>query len=174
MKKLSEDMYRALEEIPGMDVGAIRRAARVNQVRQMWAQLVEKPILDHTNGVYVFDEKGRRQMHVYMDESIYAAELNNRRELLKLQCRERFGEAIDDFHIHISRGKYKRIHPFRDAKNGDDEPQSSVALSAEERERVEQSVAGIADERLKNHFKQAMIRDLEWKKGQTPHRDEKN
>ena len=57
MKKFGETVNAALDKIPGMDAGAIRKAARVKQERDMWAELVEPAILTHTNGVYVFKDK---------------------------------------------------------------------------------------------------------------------
>lgn len=169
MKKFSDTVYSALEKIPGMDAGAIRKAARVKQVRDMWAQLVEPAILAHTNGVYVFTKDGKRQMHVYVDESIYAAELNNRRELLKLMCAEQFGEHIDEFAIHISRGQRKLEHPYAQTKKPEIDARPAVPLSQAELQSVEDSVSKIPDSRLREHFKEAMIRDLEWKKGNSPY-----
>lgn len=168
MKKLSETINYALDKIPGMDAGAIRKAARVRQVRDMWGQLVEPAILAHTNGVYVFTKDGRREMHVYVDESIYAAELNNRRELLKLMCAEQFNEHIDDFSIHISRGARKNEHPYAQAKKREIDARPAVPLSQAELQSIEDSVSKIPDSRLREHFKEAMIRDLEWKKGNPP------
>lgn len=112
MDRLSSNITDSLSAIPGIDADQIRKAQRIGEVRALWESLVEDIFLRHTNGVYIFDEDGKRQMHVYMDESIYAAELNARRELIKLECREKFGEVIDEFHIHISRGKRKTEHPF--------------------------------------------------------------
>ena len=102
MKLNGRQVTAQLTHIPGFDGDKIRRALRIREVRDIWSQLVEQPILNHTNAVYIFTKDNRREMHVYVDESIYAAELNNRRELIKLACREQYGEVLDDFQIHIS------------------------------------------------------------------------
>lgn len=158
-----------LSNIPEFDEGEIRKAQRIAQVRDMWKDLVEPIILQHTNNVYVFTKDGRREMHVYVDESIYAAELNNRRELLKWQCRERFGEEIDLFDIHISHGRSKQNHPYAedaDVQRAAKAAAPVVPLTEEERQRVEEACASIPDPVLKEKFKKAMISDLEWKKSE--------
>lgn len=165
MPKLSGYMEKALARIPGIDLGELRKAQRVGNVRKMWVGLVDQIFLDHTNNVFVFKKDGRVEMHVYVDESIYAAELNNRRELIKWRCLEEYGEAIDDFHIHISRGKYKNHHPFRKREDNDPDQREPIPLDSKEMETVDEACGKITDQRLRECFKKAMISDLEWKKG---------
>ena len=143
----------------------IRKAIRAGEVRRIWEELVEDYILEHTNGVYILNEDDKRIMKVYVDESIYASELNNRRELIQLLCNERFGEVIDEFQIFISYGNMKKVYPFK--KEGEEEADKlpAVPLSAQEKEEVEQYSSVIKNERLREKFKKAMTADLEWKKG---------
>jgi len=164
MAHLSNYFEKSFSSIPGVDLGELRKARRVEQVRNMWAGLVSQVFLDHTNNVFVFKKDDRTEMHVYVDESIYAAELNNRRELIKLECREKYGEAIDDFYIHISRGKYKENHPFKNWQSENSGIKPIVPLSEKELADVETACEKIPDERLRASFKKAMISDLEWKK----------
>lgn len=180
MKLNGRQVTAQLTHIPGFDGDKIRRALRIREVRDIWSQLVEQPILNHTNAVYIFTNDNRREMHVYVDESIYAAELNNRRELIKLACREQYGEVLDDFQIHISRGMRKKEYPYQEktsthtlsSQQEQENPylsgqQKSFHLSDEEKNRITDQVSAIPDERLKRHFIQAMIRDLECKKSQS-------
>ena len=183
MKLNGRQVTAQLTRIPGFDGDKIRRALRIREVRDIWSYLVEQPILNHTNAVYIFTKDNRREMHVYVDESIYAAELNNRRELIKLACREQYGEVLDDFQIHISRGMRKKEYPYREqqektsthtlsSQQEEENPylsgqQKSFHLSDEEKNRITDQVSAIPDERLKRHFIQAMIRDLECKKSQS-------
>ncbi len=164
MKNLADNINAALSEVEGFDSGEIRKAQRKYEVRMIWKELVEEDILQHTNAVYILTEKGRKQMHVYMDDSLYATELNNRRELISLKCRTDFGEQIDDFIIHISRGKRKMEHPFIKARETVDS-KPPLALSVDEKRAVEEACSHIDDEQLRLKFKKAMISDLEWKKG---------
>lgn len=183
MKLNGRQVTAQLTHIPGFDGDKIRRALRIREVRDIWSQLVEQQILNHTNAVYIFTNDNRREMHVYVDESIYAAELNNRRELIKLACREQYGEVLDDFQIHISRGMRKKEYPYQEhqektsthtlsSQQEQENPylsgqQKSFHLSDEEKNRITDQVSAIPDERLKRHFIQAMIRDLECKKSQS-------
>lgn len=164
MSHFSRYFEKSLSNVPGIDVSELRKARRVRQVRELWAHLVEQPFLDHTNNVFVFKKNGRVEMHVYMDESIYAAELNNRRELIKLECREKYGEMVDDFYIHISRGHYKNNHPFKDMSENERKTIPIQHLDESEMAEVEAACAKIDDERLRDSFRKAMVSDLEWKK----------
>ena len=48
---------------------------------------------------------------MYVEDSLIAAEVDARREMIKLKFLELFGEEIDEFRIRVSRGKYKLSHP---------------------------------------------------------------
>ena len=161
-ERFSGSFSRALDLIPETDRMQIKKHRRIQKVRQMWACLVPQVLLDHTNSVFVFDKNGRKQMHVYVDEGIFAAELNNQRELIKLQCAQNFGEIIDDFYIHVSKGKYKDLHPYRQPS----QENTFVPLDDCEISYVEQVSADISDHRLRESFKKAMISDLERKKSE--------
>ena len=165
MDHLSGYLDKSLSSIPGIDMHEIRKVQRVEQIRNMWSELVDQVFLDHTNNVFVFRNDGNTEMHVYVDESIYAAELNNQRELIKWRCQQEYGEVIDSFHIHISRGKYKDNHPF--ARREEEKPDQNppVPLDEDEMSRVEEACSGIEDKRLRECFREAMISDMEWKKG---------
>ena len=165
MKKLNSCIDQGLSGIPGVDMSALRRAQRAETVRSMWSSLVDPVFLEHTNNVFVFEKDGMVEMHVYVDESIYAAELNNQRELIKWRCRQEFGEAIDAFHIHISRGKYKGNHPFTQTQPLKPDSNDPIPLDSEELEKVNEACENIPEGPLRESFRKAMISDLEWKKG---------
>lgn len=164
MKKLSRHIGQSFitDEEQALQ---IRKAIRAGEVRHIWEELVEDYILDHTNGVYILNEDDKCIMKVYVDESIYASELNNRRELIQLLCNERFGEVIDEFQIYISYGTMKKVYPFRKSAENEPDKLPAVPLTDEEKAAVEQSSSVIQNERLREKFKEAMIADLEWKKG---------
>ena len=163
MEKFSASLIESLGD-SNLDMSQIRKAAAFAWVKNLWRALVEEDIANHTNRVYLTEEDGIRKLQVYVDDSIYASELNARRELIRLQCAQEFGHVIDVFDIHISRGKWKGEHPF--AKT---EPQSPAPepqpLSSEELKTVEETCQNIEDPALRDKFKEAMIADLEWMKG---------
>ena len=165
MQRFSNCVNRSLSEIPGVDLSALRRAQRAEDIRSMWASLVDPVFLEHTNNVFVFEKDGIVEMHVYVDESIYAAELNNQRELINWRCRQEYGEVIDAFHIHISRGKFKGLHPFAKEEPETIDGNDPVPLSAKEMQTVDKACENIPAGPLRDSFRKAMISDLEWKKG---------
>lgn len=152
-----------------------RKAARANKVKQMWRDVAGQPFLDHTNAVYIIREHDEKVLIVYVDDSIFAAELNARRELIKLKFLQRHNEDIAEFRILISRGAYKKRYPFR----AQDDllpavPQGRrVPLSDERIAELEQQCAAIEDEHLREALLKAMISDLEWKLGSEEQNTEK-
>lgn len=166
MARISSFFDDSVSRIPSIDLNQIRKARRVEAVRNMWRGLVSPIFLEHTNSVFVFDKDGRREMHVYVDDSLFAAELNAQREIIKWRCLEEYGEAIDDFFIHVSRGSYKDIHPFSAVGDAENAPKPLAPLSASDEAMVEGACSPIEDEKLKKAFKDAMISDLTWKKSE--------
>ena len=119
--------------------------------------------LAHTNNVIIKD----RKLVVYVDDSLFAAELNAQRELIKLRLLELFGEEIDDFQIRTSQWKkFRDLHPYLDEKPTQPDVKShSVPLDASEKSYVSDVSSRIEDERLRKAFEKAMTADLSSKKG---------
>lgn len=166
MKSFAAALQNSLRSTAGSSELAAK-AARANKVKQMWREAVDPVFLDHTNSVYIIREGDEKTLIVYVDDSIFAAELNARRELIKLKFFQRFNEKIDEFKILISRGRYKQNYPFRN-QDGDPfyiEPAQRVPLSEGRRAEIEDQCACIPDERLRKSLMKAMISDLEWKSG---------
>lgn len=171
------------------------RGAQVRSMwRELMVSNKDEAILHHTNAVFIYnpdqqiDPQSGRRLHgprrglddtkdadatgrgkrlvVYVDDSIVAAELNARRELIKMQFLGHFGEEIDEFKICLSRGRYRANHPFaEEAPASYEDPAPSVALSQEERVHVHEQVQQVEDEKLRELLEQTMVVDLEWKKG---------
>ncbi len=147
------------------------KAARANKVRQMYCAVIEiccrpnaQAFLEHTNSVYIIQDQGRRILIVYVDDSIFAAELNARREMIKLKILEHFDEEIDEFRILISRGAYKDNHPFK--KPEIDRYSSKLprtSLSQEKCAAIEERAQSIKDTRVRKALVKAMISGLECK-----------
>jgi hypothetical protein len=189
LAKLRSIAFDVIQAMGGSAEDAAR-SARAAEVQRMWESIMraggDDYILEHTNNVFILDSRDVRtprrgmddrkdagatgvgkQLLAYVDESIVAAELNARRELVKLQFFEQFGEEIDEFKIFISRGQYKSHHPFVHDEDTPSyiEPATPVPLTAEEQASVREQLAGIEDPRLRRAVERAMVADLEWKKG---------
>lgn len=148
---------------------------RIQRIHDQFSQVVDPFILEHTNSVYLLRHKdvlGDSQPNkdankeqsdtqvfdlvVYVDNSLVAAELNARRELIRLKYREQFKISIDVFGIRISRGSYKGKYPF---KNQDTTPQANTQvreLSDEETAHINELVEDISDKRIKESFIKAI------------------
>ncbi|MED9873044.1 MAG: hypothetical protein U0K14_03920 [Eggerthellaceae bacterium] len=148
---------------------------RIQRIHDQFSQVVDPFILEHTNSVYLLRHKdvlGDSQPNkdankeqsdtqvfdlvVYVDNSLVAAELNARRELIRLKYREQFRISIDVFEIRISRGSYKGKYPFRNqdaVSQIDTQPRD---LSDEENERINELVEDISDKRIKESFIKAI------------------
>lgn len=173
MRKVGADITYLVASLVGDDEQA-RINLRANQVRERYKRALETVYRDqaplflaHTNNVYIMEKDGVRTLIVYVDESIYAAELNAQRELIRLHLLEMFGEDVEAFEIHISRGKYKNNHPYlTETSRKTDEKAPSIPLNADEKAYVSDTVARIDDQHLREALQKAMTADLEWKKGE--------
>ena len=112
MKSFSSVLQNSLRSTAASSELAAK-AARANKVKQMWREAVVPVFLDHTNAVYIVREGDEKTLIVYVDDSMFAAELNARRELIKLKFLQKFNEEIEEFKILISRGRYKQNYPIR-------------------------------------------------------------
>lgn len=93
---------------------------------------------------------------VYVDNSLVAAELNARRELIRLKYREQFRVVIDVFEIRISRGSYKDKYPFKNIVE-ESAPKASIReLTKEEMQHIDELVSDIPKGTLKESFKKAI------------------
>ncbi|WP_350454582.1 DciA family protein [Slackia heliotrinireducens] len=165
LQPFSQTMGTTMRDLIGSSEAA-RKAARAAQVKEMWRGLVEPVFLEHTNAVYIIQEENEKVLVVYVDSSIFAAELNARRELIKMELAGKYHEVVDEFRIIISRGPYKNNHPFIEEKpelpTADVEP---VPLDEAQIEAIEKQASVIENARLRQALIKAMISDLELKNG---------
>lgn len=116
--------------------------------------------------------RGKRQacpgeLIVYVEDSLIAAEIDARREMIKLKFLELFGEEIDTFRIRVSRGKYKMNHPYREEGKSDAEKKTPrEPLSEQRMAQINEELLAVPNERVREALKRAMISDLEAKKAE--------
>ena len=183
MRKIGNDIGRAIVEMGG-DSDEARINMRVRQVLERYRQAIESVYpgetaslhLAHTNKVIITNTDDVRTLIVYVDDSLFAAELNAQRELIRLKLLELFGEDVADFQIKTSRWKkYREIHPYTDIDFEDsDRKTPSVPLNDDEKEFVSRTVGVVQDIRIQKSLEKAMTADLEWKKGEKVESERKN
>ena len=167
MKKLGANIEALIADLAG-DSEQARINLRAHQVRDRYRAALESVypataciFLDHTNNVYITKLEGVPTLIVYVDESIYAAELSAQRELIKLRLLELFGENVEEFRIYVSRARYKQNYPYRDqGARTDDEPPSLPALDDHDQSSIEELASKIDDEEVRNSFEKAMTADI--------------
>ena len=170
MTSLSSAIRQTLH-VAAQDDMLASKAARACKVKQMWQVVIEicchphaQVFLNHTNSVYIIRENDLKVLIAYMDESIFAAEINARREMIKLKLLERFGEDIDDFRILISRGAYKKKHLYSTADYGSfSVTPPRKPLSSQKIRSIEENASNIENDRVRKSLVKAMISDLERK-----------
>ena len=166
MKRVGADIERLVASLSA-DSDQARINLRARQVRERYRKAIESVYRDtsdlflrHTNNVYIIKKGDEKKLIVYVDESIFAAELNAQRELIKLKLLELFGEQIDQFDIHVSKGAYKKYHPYYE----DEDEAVGAALLEElpqqEREYVSATASSLDDSRLRRSFEEAMTATL--------------
>ena len=182
MRKVGADIPGVIARMGG-DKDAARKNMRIQQVRERYREAIEsvyphqtaKLHLNHTNKVVITTMKGICTLIVYVDDSLFAAELNAQRELIKLRLLELFGEEIEDFQIKISRWrKQKEEHPYIDVHDLVLEKSPALPLDDHEKSFVDRTIGKIEDEKIKKSLERAMTADLEWKKGEKVERERKN
>lgn len=180
MERLGNNIHDELNRMSAHNQSA-RRNLRIKEVLAHYREALENVygpnaqlFLEHTNNVYIMNKNEVRTLIVYVDDSIFAAELNAQRELIKLKLLELFNEEIETFEILISRGNYKLNHPYIDGNDNEspDEQRKmssqtpSIPLSEEEHDHVVSVASTIEDSTLREYVQKAMTADLEWKKGE--------
>ena len=116
-------------------------------------------------GAFAHRKPPAGELIVYVEDSLIAAEVDARREMIKLKFLELFVEEIDEFRIRVSRGKYKLSHPYREEaeKTAAQEKAPRVALSEARRAQIDEELSTIPDKKVREALKRAMISDLEVK-----------
>jgi len=165
---IGQALQAALAHIDQDSAGEIRKAQRAARVKDMWADLVDQSILDHTNGVYIFQDEphgegvqeSKRVLQVYVDEAIYASELNAQRELIRWKLQEKFGEEVDEFRISVSRSRYRNYYPFKEQEST--ENQFNHELNQDDIKHIDELCEGIENARIQRAFREAMMSNLRW------------
>ena len=168
MKKIGSGIQTFLSATAG-DQDQARITFRAQQVRDRYRKVLLKvyretaPLfLAHTNNVYIMKKNGKRTLIVYVDESIFAADLNAQRELIKLKLLELFNEEVENFEIYVSRGTYKKNHPYlTENSQNEEEPYTPVPLDQTEREYVKNTAQTVEALPLRESFEKAMTAAME-------------
>lgn len=167
-KHVSSYMNAFIDHLPQDQKKKVLVERKVKQVYEQFSACVDPFIAEHVNSVYLVkdeepslheDKDVSREtslrLTVYVDNSIVAAELNARRELVVLKYRELFNIKLDKLEIKISRGAYRENYPLRE-KNDEADQKIFHELTPEEEAAIELQTASISDEDIKASFQRVL------------------
>ena len=165
MGNIKHQLNDLLDGLSGDD-SAVKIQRRASQVNDEFKQAIElaykeyAPLfLEHINAVYITARDNECILIAYLDESMFAADLNAQREMIKGWLNSTFNENIDAFEIHISRGSYRSQHPF--ALSSDDSHMYGLReLEETEKQRIDEICATVENETVRASLKNAMTADL--------------
>lgn len=173
MKRLGPNLDVLISKLSG-NADQAKINYRAHQVRQRYRTALESVykeqaalFLAHTNNVYIMVKDGVKTLIVYVDDSIFAAELNAQRELIKLKLLELTSEEVEEFLILVSRGKYKQNHPYISSQPAENQHEvTRKPLTKEQRALVRSVADRIENPHLRKKVEKAMTADLERKDAQ--------
>lgn len=153
-------MNSFLDHVPEEMRSQVLIDRHIKRVHQQFKEVVDPFILSHVNSVYLMRDKQNSELYqlvVYVDNSTIAAELNARRELIKLKYRERFTITIDEFAIRISKGAYRKTYPFKEEQdNQRNHKVKKRELSPEEEYAIDTLIKDLPEGKVKASFKRAI------------------
>ena len=141
------------------------------RVADLWPQAAGPVIAAHTAKAFV----RRGELNVYVDSPVWATELSAMSEELRRRLNEALGkEAVRSVRFTVSSAATRPAQGPEDpsapgygpgADGAGVDRVTPVALDEDEIREVEESVAGIGDEALREAAIRATVRQLEWSKG---------
>lgn len=154
------------------------------RVKRAWNLSVDTRIADHVTAVFVVPNTAASEVIVYVDSSIWAAELNMQTELLRLKLNielnkdgqsdpnvMRRAEQVEKLTFKVSRDKYvareRKLSTLQLIEEQDEEYRKAqpVALDEEELSGLEDALSQIENEQLRASAYAAAKANLEWQKG---------
>lgn len=179
------------DQLPGNVKAKFSRKRAVERIYGQFSQLVNDFILEHVNAVYLLNPEStdgldvlpdgqkepraktsrkpyKKRLIVYVDNSLVAAELDARKELIRFKYLSEFDVELVDFEVNISKGRYRASHPYIDedsplgagihqsGKCSEDEIVSRETLTPSELECIDSLMEKVEDPRLRKSFERAM------------------
>jgi hypothetical protein len=136
------------------------------RLQNAWEIIATPQILTHTDNV-VFAPKKNSVILVYVENSHWAAELENQKELYRILLERETGWKIDEMKFLVTKkiSLKKLFTKKRDESSEKKKRKIAVSLSEKEDRYARELVSEIEDEKLKERLYKAIKADFEWKKG---------
>ncbi len=136
-------------------------------LKEAWEKIAPKSILEHTDNV-VDGRQAKNSILVYVDSPQCAASLSMSKEYYRQMMEYETGFDISEIFFKVSSktGIRKDFSKKEEEKPWYIEDVESVPLDNGELEYIKMTISVIEDEQLKETLFNAMLSDMEWKKGQ--------
>ena len=169
------DGYDVASEIKGL-VESLERSnpslSATARVKQAWNASVDDRIKKHVVAVFVVPNTDNSEIIIYVDTSIWAAELSMQEELFKLKLNTKLQkEQIEKIKCVVSKEKYtnrrRRMTTIEELREEESSYKNvaPVELDEDELAGIQEAAAQIEDDRIRNAAYAAAKANLEWQKG---------
>ena len=152
------------------------------RVKRAWNLSVDKRIAEHVTAVFIVPNTAASEVIIYVDNSIWATELNMQSELLRLNLNielnkdidanvARKAEQVEKLTFKVSKEQYvareRRLTTLQllEAEDENYRKAQPVALDDDELANLEEAVAHIENDQLRDTAYAAAKANLEWQKG---------
>lgn len=152
------------------------------RVKRAWNLSVDKRIAEHVTAVFIVPNTAASEVIIYVDSSIWATELNMQSELLRLNLNielnkdidanvVRKAEQVEKLTFKVSKEQYvareRRLTTLQllEAEDENYRKAQPVALDDDELANLEEAVAHIENDQLRDTAYAAAKANLEWQKG---------
>lgn len=178
--------YNLASEIRGIIDGLERDnpdLSATERVKRAWNKCVDQRIKDHVTAVFVVPDTAASEVVVYVDDSIWATELNMKVELLRLDLNvelqrsdgsagvKRRTEQVESLKFKVSNKAYIAKRNRRSGFEQLEEEERSydnvqpIALSDEEISCIQEAASMMENDNLRDIAYAAAKASLEWQKG---------
>jgi hypothetical protein len=136
------------------------------RLQNAWETIATPQILAHTDNV-VFTPKKHSSILVYVENSHWAAELENQKELYRILLIKETGWDISDIKFLVTRkvSLKKLFTKRREREKSKKERKVAIPLTEKEDRYARELVSVVKNEELKKRLYKAIKADFEWKKG---------
>lgn len=161
---LAASSVAGLRERSGLPASAFK-------AMDLWRTMGDVRLRTHVTGLFLRQNRATRELIVSVDGSVWLTEFKMNGPATLLEWNHRCEEAGVDMaaqkiSFKLSKTARRAGATGSVATRGVEAERPPVALSAEERDRVAQTVAAISNEVVRERAARAMTSVMEWKKGQ--------
>lgn len=143
-------------------------ALRIAKIQSIWEEVAPSEVLKHTDNVFLFKDRHtqQRQLIIYVDSPLWAAELMAQKEQFKLRFEQVLDEGkIDTISFRPSSFAYQRKEFRKRVDKEENDKVISVPLTEMERQQIIAETSYVENERLRNAVIRARIANKQWQKG---------